>query len=413
MHIGVGLVSDLGLNRPPGYPKSHSHSLLSDAAKLLKSRYFNDLTLQDMRAGLGCFYITSLYVPPPQLSGGEALTLPRVSTLFRVMPDPPFTVFLSRSCEALLRAEELTSDLSLVTMVRLQRLLARSQTVNSTSDADPDSSRVSYPAFQMVTSTVRKEMDTLLGRQPPAVTSDGTAQVPRPIVVMLLTKPVVVVLAAYRSAVARLYEPAIFITAGASSQSSGEGPRRTECLWQCLVALNDYFAAFLAIPVDQLGTLPLTTIAQTSFAVVTASRLLLLEDPEWDLAIARKNLDLAAVGLSIEERFQAATTYETADEMAVYGGHAGPRGRKTLYGDDGRSLCAMYRDKMHWVRHWYVSKLPEDSRAPTGPAAGEPAATAMEIDEGSAGSVGDIDAAYWEAVLDLSGASWGWTDPVS
>jgi len=61
MQLAIGLVIDLGLHRPPGLPKRGSSALVSDAAVILKAGISGrEHTLQDRRAGLGCFYIISL-----------------------------------------------------------------------------------------------------------------------------------------------------------------------------------------------------------------------------------------------------------------------------------------------------------------------------------------------------------------
>jgi len=186
--------------------------------------------------------------------------------------------------------------------------------------------------------------------------------------------------------------------------ASAEATRRTECLWACLEAIDNYFSGFLGIAVDQLGLLRLTSIAQISFAIVTAARLLLLEDPDWDLRVARKSLDLAGIMLGVEQRFQAATAYETAGDAGSYR-HAGARGRKTRFVDDGQSLAVVYRDEMRRVRRWYLSKPADDSRAPTGPAAADSAGSGMDLDAGFAGSAVDLDAACWEAFLERGATS--------
>lgn len=215
---------------------------------------------------------------------------------------------------------------------------------------------------------------------------------------------------AYCGAVVRLYEPAILMTSGLGSAGvTADAARRTEFLWSCLEAIGHYFTAFLVIPVDQLETLPLTTIAHTSFVIVTATRLLLLEDPAWDSSVARKSLDLAASIFSLEQRFQAAAVDAAAGEARV----AGRRERNIRYDDESRSLAAALRDKMRWVRQWYLGKLADDLGAAAGPAAAAEPGGGMEMDAGFAVSVDEIDAAFWDSFLDIGPPSWGPTNSIS
>ena len=65
MQLAIGLVVDLGLNRLPRQQNRASDALVNEPAVLLKPRNLGaDHTLQEMRAGLGCFYLISLCVPP-------------------------------------------------------------------------------------------------------------------------------------------------------------------------------------------------------------------------------------------------------------------------------------------------------------------------------------------------------------
>ena len=65
MQLAIGLAMDLRLYRPTGQQKLASNALVDEAAVLLKMRDFTaEHGLQEMRAGLGCFYIISLCDTP-------------------------------------------------------------------------------------------------------------------------------------------------------------------------------------------------------------------------------------------------------------------------------------------------------------------------------------------------------------
>lgn len=180
----------------------------------------------------------------------------------------------------------------------------------------------------------------------------------------------------YHGVLVRLYEPVAYMRPPSSLADPADTSRRTEALWNCLQALNDFFRAHLAIPADRLGCLPFVAMAYLFFALVTASRLLFLEDPNWDLGLARKSLDLVSIATRLGDHYQTAELYILD--------------RKKKFTDDQRSMLAVYRDKIRWVRRWYLSKLPGE--AP------------LAMDPGSFLSLaGHFDAAFWETLLNLDG----------
>lgn len=167
-----------------------------------------------------------------------------------------------------------------------------------------------------------------------------------------------------------------------SANDPTEAGLRTEGLWNCLKSANDFFTSFLAIPVDKVGPLPFVVKARLSFAIVTCSRLLFLDDSDWDIKLARKSLDFAGIATRLEELFHAAELFET--------NHTGCRKRKLI--DDDRSIVAKYGERLRWIRHWYNSMLPLE------------ADSAMEMDTGGfMEPPGDYGGAFWQALLNLDG----------
>jgi hypothetical protein len=153
-----------------------------------------------------------------------------------------------------------------------------------------------------------------------------------------------------------------------------------------------------------IGTLPFTMVAHMSICIVTMSRLLVLEDPAWDLALARRSFDLAVVTQRLEERFQAADWAEVA-QAAV---------RKRKYMDNDRTMTATYRDKLRWIRNWYLTKLPAlEGSTLAVPAERDPAtsitSTGHDQDPPAESSGSEFDTAFWESLLNLGESTWGIT----
>lgn len=171
---------------------------------------------------------------------------------------------------------------------------------------------------------------------------------------------------------------------------------RTEALWNCLQAAKDFFKTFAAIPTDSLGSLAFGPTVGLSFMIVTASRLLLLDDSDWDLDVARRSFDFGLLCEHLADR------YEEAENIS----QTLARKRRIL---EDRSLLTLYRDKLRWIRHWFASKMPDplrrdglkDAAASIGAAGG---GQAMELDQqASLLQPGELDEGFWQALMDFNG----------
>lgn len=200
----------------------------------------------------------------------------------------------------------------------------------------------------------------------------------------------------YYCSVTRLYEPAIFTRSSLNSNEPTATAYRTEALWNCLQAAKDFLKTFAAIPTDSLGSLPFGPTVGLSFMIVTASRLLLLDDSDWDLGVARRHCDFGLLCGQLADR------YEEAESISL------TLGRKKRILED-RSLLTLYRDKLRWIRHWFLSKLPDplqhdgskQTAASIGAAGG---GQAMELDQqASILQPGELDEGFWQALMDFNG----------
>lgn len=160
----------------------------------------------------------------------------------------------------------------------------------------------------------------------------------------------------YHGTVCRLFEPVIYIRANPTTgYDPSEGTARTAALWQCLNSARDFFSAYLVIPPQNLPCMPFHG-AHLSFCVVTAARLLFLGDeaspggsnshgdPDWNSSLAREALNLEAVCVRIGDFF------DEADKICV------GLGRRARYVDHERTSLGSYRDKVRWIRNWYVGR---------------------------------------------------------
>ncbi|CAK7206617.1 hypothetical protein SEUCBS139899_009417 [Sporothrix eucalyptigena] len=326
LQIAAGLVSDLGLHRPVHHEMSMTlNAFIADAATALRGFGYERPvhTLQSMRAALGCYYVCSLS-----------------SSFFRRIPVFPFTAYMDDCCEQLLQANEFPSDALAVALARMQRVAARIYAVLPNPEGGDAPPAAAFAPVYMGMATLRQELDQFVhgtGDTPPLSPSVQNN-------CFLWTH--------YHAILVRLYEPSIYLRLRKSSSVTNlaDTGLRTEALWNCLQATRDFFDAYSAVPPAVLGVLPLLGTAHLSFSIVTLTRLLSLDAPEWHIGQARRSFDFVALALRLEQQFAAADDHEQT-----------LTDRKKRYANmDNRTILTTHRDKMRWIRIWYTTKMPPD-----------------------------------------------------
>ncbi|OJJ51247.1 hypothetical protein ASPZODRAFT_127282 [Penicilliopsis zonata CBS 506.65] len=363
LQLSEAIMLDLGLNRPPGSLGGAVRlSFVPEATRKLRLGHKREShNLDDKRTMLGCYYINSL-----------------IATLFRRIRCFGNTPYLTRCCEAVLEAQEYESDQLLVSLVRMQRLLARISDSFPGPDVDETPGPFLDAPLHMVMATTRKEIDALVQSQPPEVKNNALFWIH------------------YYGVLIRLYEPAIHMQPLLTSGNPLESTHRTEALWGCLQAAKDFFVAYTAIPLAKLGSMPLMPTTYLSFAFVTSSRILLLDDSDWSAHLARKTFDFATACQSLSDRL-----YE-ADRLAqVVGG-------RRKFDDAGKSVLYSTCMKVQWIREWYTAKtsLADDrtNTAPTSLSTNQAMDLDQSLQESSFVPI-ELDQEFWQVLLDLNGTS--------
>ncbi|KPM37013.1 hypothetical protein AK830_g9554 [Neonectria ditissima] len=153
--------------------------------------------------------------------------------------------------------------------------------------------------------------------------------------------------------IVRLYEPAVTV---AYRPEEGVGPSmyRSLCLRNCLGAAKDFLDLLLAQPTDAPMRRSIVTADQAAFVMFMAARLLLIDTPDWDVALARQTLNLQAtldrilahvigaerLRASAVEEFSAETGDTVADEERT--------------AESGLTQTAR---RTRWLREWYEARL--------------------------------------------------------
>jgi hypothetical protein len=186
-----------------------------------------------------------------------------------------------------------------------------------------------------------------------------------------------------------------------TSHDLQESTCRTEVLSSCLQAAKDFFAAYASIPLDSLDAMPLVATAYLAFDMVTSSRLLLLDDCDWEVSLARLNFDFAMACKNLGDRF------EQADRLALSLGR-----RRRFDNVVDASVLAANSVKIRWIREWYMAKVAAGIRSEWGKQSssfpvGSTAAQPTELDDYSFLPV-ELDEAFWSALLASNGpGNWG------
>ncbi|KAF7555776.1 hypothetical protein G7Z17_g1910 [Cylindrodendrum hubeiense] len=246
--------------------------------------------------------------------------------------------FLSQCCDALLKAGEHESDKYLVAVVKMQHLTDRAYNALRTTDYYDNPSIVFRAPLDMVMTQARRELESFVETQPEVV------------------KESKIFWSHYYILLLRLYEPVLQMKAPAMSDLdslAGEPFMRAEALWKCVDAAGRFFNHHLSVPVAELIALPVTVSGFLAYSIVTTSRIMLLESsPDWDPALAWRQLDIADLLKRMSEQ------YEEADHVAK------ELGRRRRILDDDTSIFVKYSSKLRWIRQWYMSKIPQEPQMP-------------------------------------------------
>ncbi|KAF7552633.1 hypothetical protein G7046_g7349 [Stylonectria norvegica] len=157
----------------------------------------------------------------------------------------------------------------------------------------------------------------------------------------------------YNYIVMRLYEPATNVKL---LEKEGIGPSvyRALCLRNCLNAARAYLDMLLATSATASLYHSIVTAEQTTFALLMAARLLLINTLDWDAAVARQTLDLPAI---LEQVLARAREVEAVRRRAVYefAAEAGDVVTEEEMLVDGR-LAEMVR-RVGWLKEGFGARI--------------------------------------------------------
>lgn len=147
----------------------------------------------------------------------------------------------------------------------------------------------------------------------------------------------------------RLYEPAI-IVACHPDEGVSQFVYLLICLRNCLEAMKSFFELFLGSPVEMVMRRSIITVDQALYVMLQASRLLLIEIPDWDVQSARQTLDFSAVLDRMIACFEEAEELRKRDIKKF----VGPTGEEES--DDDASSVTRIAKEIRWLKCWFEAK---------------------------------------------------------
>ncbi|KAK2600028.1 hypothetical protein QQS21_005262 [Conoideocrella luteorostrata] len=319
LQLALALVMDLRLDKSPDSSAANMRSVLGDWIEVqqwIPGGLGKPHTLDDRRAVLGLYHLSSL-----------------ISSMFKRGAQFSWSAYLAQCCSSLQQAREYPSDQNLIAMVKMQQLANAAYSFVPSPGGITRNTSTYTAAIDMAFNHTHRELDNFVNAQPATVQQNKLFS------------------ALYNVLVLRLYEPALVMASPPLETLTAEPFQRVSALSKCLSAARQSFTTLLSFTPSDLACLPLTATAVLAFTVVTSCRLLLLDSPDWQTRIARKELDLAAALKQISDNL------EVSDRWATENGR-----RRTLYSEE---RCH-YGSRIRWIQQWYVSKTGEDMQGTSG-----------------------------------------------
>ncbi|KAF2812287.1 uncharacterized protein BDZ99DRAFT_439292 [Mytilinidion resinicola] len=268
--LAISLVFQLGLNKPPG--SSFQTMLFNckinapEASRQLDSAV---RTLEERRAILGCFLITSF-----------------VSAFLRYMDPLRWTPHMNECLEVLAEAKEFPTDDTLIQLVRMQLIVDKAVHFSAQHGevASNDFSRIPPALYRLALQGQLQEVEKNLS---------GNVQ------------HEVVLLHLHSTA---LYISELGILKSAASANNTDF-QDVECLYASLRSLKSWLDIFFTIPPARYTGIPFSIFSQFMRCLVVLYRLSAIDDPGWDKQVARNTYNVAEVLRMVSTNLLASDVY--------------------------------------------------------------------------------------------------------
>lgn len=255
LHLAIALTTDLNIDLGPG---TCEKSQIDAAAKAYTvSPPTKKVTNDERRAVLGTFYLASV-----------------IFNSFRKVNALHWTLWLENCAKALSETPEFETDLHLVRLVRMQRIMQEALTVEY-NDAP----------IQFFADSFVGDLDKL-----GPLTSRGTTST-----VVRLQDASTRVAIWQRS----------FVGLTSDKIDSNVLRRRLDGMWRFMEAVKAYFDIYLAMSVEEYPVVSFTVFAQFAYVFVVVIRALTIEAEGWNVSTLRGVMDFSAIMDGVSQRYES------------------------------------------------------------------------------------------------------------
>lgn len=167
--------------------------------------------------------------------------------------------------------------------------------------------------------------------------------------------------------------------------------QRIDALWSCVESLRSFFSTFRSIRKDSYITMPYTVWGQLSHALLTCSRVTLVEFDGWDASQLDDDVGFLATLDVLTERFVAAQN------------HA----KRLWLGKADDTILNRVITRFTWVRSWFEKYTAERHAMPRSTRCTETTDAVTPRNRDSVPAVTDdiqgvplMDGRFWESILE-------------
>jgi hypothetical protein len=252
-----------------------------------------------MRAFLGCFYLSSMYILCSTQYSKQKLTKETsISASFKRVEAMPYTPYIEDCCTALERHNEFPTDICLAKLVRTQVVIRKLAQSLPSDDLQPMWS--SMTPIGMVVKALEAEVEKLFTQDMQA----NSTTIRSYCLGIRVNRRLVPFLLHYHGTRISLYE--VGLRKPHNPPAHLNFPR-VELRYSCLVSIKAYFDTYFLIPLHLYFALPSVVWIQLADIITVLAKLLLISTDGWDLAHARSVINLAAVFERLEGNFEGAS----------------------------------------------------------------------------------------------------------
>jgi hypothetical protein len=341
IQIGMGLLFDLGLNKPP--LKESTHVMLDyDAQGCPKPPNPKKRTIEERRAAMGCFLASSVYASILCLQSKMELTHASISSYCQRIDALRWTTYLDECLQILSENSEQPNDILLVQYVRLQ-LIIENLAQAPWHDALPDTTGSMRVPLIFYLKSLQTQLQDFKQKVPLELQQNGKfAALNRPLYDMLTSQTIEILLLHFYSTELSVHEVVLSKTL---VLSNGPNFHRLESLYTCLQATKSWFDIFATFSPALCVGFSMSIFAQLAHCLVALYRLSTLEDPDWDRSLVRETLNFSYVLDQVVKK--------VAQVKIVVGLDHGSPEDNDVFSETARRISS--------IKAWWDAKLVEDS----------------------------------------------------